>query len=249
MIIIKKSGKLHSAIITILCVSSMAISSVASAAWVRSSTVTDAVSNIGNNTWTYKFTVSNTSTGSGAGQPILVDWELPYFNDMDIANIISPAGWAWNIETIGQSNSATGWDGVAAWQNPNDPFYSGANSPYTTGTEVLHWYCNNFSGGGEGGLSCFNPGEPEITPSTFGEPIRVGGKLSGFGFIAGYAPTAAPYQASWDVLPVRTGDPAFPSVGVGSPQALAKIPEPSSLALLGLGLIGLYGSNRKKHNS
>lgn len=216
------------------------------AGWTRSSQVGDAVVDNGNGTWTYNYTVRNTSQQNGGPdflEPIVVDWELPWFGDAGISNIQSPRNWTWSIETIGVANAATGWEGVAAWQDPADPFYAGATSPFTTGTEVLHWYNTCWANPRP---TAFGVG---ITPYTvdfcegqFDNAIFAGGDLGGFGFDADFEPTGAPYQASWAFLPVRTGDPAFPLGGIPNSPTLNPppgVPEPGSLALVALAALAL----------
>ena len=200
---------------------------------------------MGGGQFLYEYTVHNTSIPEG---DLIVDWELPWFADSTITNIQSPSGWDWAIETIGVSNSFTGWDGVAEWQDPLDPFYEGPTSPYTTGTEVLHWYtCGGF---GEFGEGCFGEtgGFNPIFP--IGSPFGGISSLGGFSFEAGFGPTGAPYQASWAQLPVRTGDPAFPLGGgiPASPMALgpSNVPEPGTLPLAVLGAISAFAVSRRR---
>ena len=74
----------------------------------------------------YNFKVCNTSSSGNEGQSIFLlrDWELPYDPLGGITNYTTPDGWGSAIETIGQSNSDTGWDGeLPTWFNPADPFY------------------------------------------------------------------------------------------------------------------------------
>ncbi len=254
-------------IVSILIVSAMIIGTTANAGWIRSSKVTDVVTYNNDGTWTYDFTVHNTSkyddiSGDGPEddtfweQPLIVDWELPFFYDMSISNIQSPDGWTFAIETIGQVNTTTGWEGVAAWQNPSDLWYAGANSPYTTGNLALHWYCVGGVNAGTDAarVSCEDPAtglsdEPIFPEDPFSSQGG-GNSLSGFSFTAGFGPTNAPYQASWLTLPILTGDPAFPSAGVGSPSVVGQstVPEPGMLSLLSLGLLGLYGTRRRNRH-
>ena len=54
-------------------------------------------------------------------------------------------GWSYTIETIGVANPATGWQGVADWQTPGDPwktefdnlYGSAANNPFNNHTQVF----------------------------------------------------------------------------------------------------------------
>ncbi len=202
--------------------------------------VTDVVTDNGDGTFGYAFTVFNDSFFDGSfasdalevvGDPIIVDWELPWFGDagIDLGSILSPAGWSHAIETIGTANSATGWGGVASWQDPSDPFYAGANSPFTTATQVLHWY--NVAWAADN--------------SQIGGGIFPFSSLAGFGFTADFGPVAAPYQASWAFSPVQSGDPAFPGAGLpGSPLATA--PEPATFLLFGSSLLGLAAWRRRR---
>ena len=194
-----------------------------------SSHVTDVVNDNGNGTWTYNFTVFNDTTANAyGGTPVIVDWELPYFSDAGIVNITSAVNWNFAIETVGVANTNTGWDGVAAWQDPTDALFQGPTSPYTTATQVLHWYTG-----------------PTRLERPF-NPILPENSLGGFSFTAGFAPTGAPYQASWDIVPRRTGDPAFPTAGIPNSPSVAVVPLPGALALLASGLFGLGGVKRRK---
>ncbi len=216
----------------------------AAGGWTRNSLVSDVVADNGNGTWTYNYTVHNTSLQDDGNdfEPFIVDWELPWFSDAGITSIMSPAGWAHAIEDVGTPNPFTGWGGVANWQDPADPWYAGAGSPFTTVSQVLHWY---WCGGSESvafGAAVVVDG----CDGSFGESIAPGNELSGFSFIADFDETAAPYQASWQFLPPRTGDPAFP-LGGGIPNSplVGAVPEPAVLGLLGLGLLLLTVRRRE----
>ena len=213
--------------------------------WEPSSQVTDTVTQNGSK-WEYSFTVKNTSALSLNGnletEPVIVDWEIPYFDDAGITNILAPGGWGYTIETIGTSNPSTGWGGTAAWQDPNDPMYWGADSPYTTATQVLHWFSLCWVTDGEIG-DCGSDNESSASNlSALTGAIRAGEELSGFGFTANYGPQNGPYQASWADLPVLSGDPQLPFRGIpASPKAKAPqaVPEPAGILLIGLGVAAL----------
>jgi hypothetical protein len=199
------------------------------------SRVTDIVTDNGDGSWTYEFTVYNDSPAVSEGPTlVIVDWELPYFDDSGITNVQSAYGWTWAIETIGVENPATGWSGVANWQQPGDPWYPGPDSPFTTATQVLHWFTLDGNNSG-------------IRPAGFEGGGSFVGSASGFSFTAPFPATAAPYQASWADLVIQTGDPAFP-LGTGavpaSPNAIVPLPAP--LALLGAALAGLVGLQRRR---
>ncbi len=198
-------------------------------------------------TWLYEYTVYNdgwpgwTDDGPPLAlvpefvDPQIRDWELPWFGDAGITDIMSPAGWTWSIEDEGVENAATGWDGIITWKDPTDPWFAiFPTGPFQDVTQVLHWY-----------VDPDDPNAPDFYIPTADEGINV---LSGFSFIADYGDAAAPYQASWVLLPSQSGDPAFPGGGggiPGSPLAL-DVPEPGTLVLLAGGLLGWSVASRKR---
>jgi len=204
---------------------------------ITASHVVDAATDLGNGTWRYDYTVYNDATCVGfcldtvGGLPInvpdVVSWDLPWANDASIplASITSPTGWAYSIETVGVANAATGWGGVAQWQDPADPNYQGAGSGFNSLTQVLHWY--DASGT-----------HPVLDADSAGPSF-----LAGFGFTSVYGPTYAPYQAAYvgTLSALSTGDPVFPNA-----PSVAPVPEPSAwvLLLLGLGMVGLVRVRR-----
>ncbi len=209
---------------------------------IQKSAVTDSVTNNLDGTHTYQFRVCNLSADVGPSPDnipgrVIVDWELPFFgtdlytdNEAGITDIFMPEGWDYALEEIGVTNSATGWEGEAEWQTPGDPFYDPA---FANHTHVLHFYTNCFEGELWGCDAPIFPGEDS------------GGDPDFFGFVAGYGPTSAPYQASWMDAPVATGDPQFPSAGFPNSPSL-NVPEPASLALLATGGLLLGGAAQKR---
>ncbi len=102
--------------------------------------------------------------------------------------------------------------------------YQGPASPFTTATQVLHWYIDDAS---------------SIAPQA---------SLGGFGFDAAYGSIAAPYQASWDDTFIRTGDPAFPNASFNipaSPAAVGAVPLPAPLLLFMSALVPWFGLSRR----
>ena len=193
--------------------------------------------------YSYNFTVCNRSDptlGRNDEQgfaDLIRDWELPWDPNANIANIRVPFGCDWEIETRGQPNPTTGWEGVIEWPDPNDPFY---DPRFANHTQVLHFYTG--CGGGFTTAATLisdanpNPSDCDFLPNAW---IFPNSELSGFGFDAPFNATNAPYQASWVELPVNTGDPDFPTTGVPLTRGFfaTPVPEPSTIALMALGLL------------
>ena len=182
---------------------------------------------LGGGRFGYDYAVHNDGTtgfffGEVFATPFIVDWELPFFDDALIDDIVSPTGWAFEITAVGESTT-NGWTGAdPSWFDVSDPFYPGAGSPFLApDLQILHWYNVAW-------FDAFTDLSTAIAP---------GASLGGFGFTAGFDDTGAPYQASWDFLPIQSGDPAFSTPSLpGSPNTLGAVPEPGTLALLALGL-------------
>lgn len=199
--------------------------------------------------WTYTYTLFNDSyeaTGAPpAPMPVIVSWDLPWFGDANITNIISPIGWNYKIETIGTQDTSFGWDGTAVWQNPTNPLYQGPTSPYTVVTTVLHWYTDPTGSQDVQTLADDNA----VFPVSYGLGIS---QLTGFIFTSSYGSTGssggAPDVTTFIGLWHWPGDPDYPLLVVpASPDTLGatSAPEPATMLLLGLGLIGLIGVRRK----
>jgi len=198
-----------------------------------SASVVDAVTALGSGRWQFGYTVDNLTLCVVAdctfadGDTFLTAFDLPFFGDAAITSILDPTGWQHAIETVGAADpfdgfgGGTGWDGTAAWQDPTDPNFPGAASPFTTVSQVLHWFAiPGFGGAGTVGIG------PESA-------------LAGFGYEAGFAGTKAPHQTVFQNnvggLPISvSGDPQIPY----SPS-VAAVPEPASMGLLGVGTSAL----------
>ncbi|MEX0711852.1 MAG: PEP-CTERM sorting domain-containing protein [Pirellulales bacterium] len=182
--------------------------------------------------WVYQYMVFNDTPlhREQQGLHLIVDWELPWFGDagIDLASILAPSGWEFEIEAIGVPNSGTGWTGIAPWQDPSDPFYFGDTSSFTFVEHVIHWYAA--------------PAGERTPPAG---AILEGDSLDGFGFVSPFAPTNAPYSASWFELDNLSGDPLFPlGAFPNSPAAQAVVPEPSAFLLFGIGSLALLCGSR-----
>ncbi len=180
----------------------------------------------------YEFKICNTSGGSELqSQFVLRDWELPYDPQAGITNLHAPLGWGVAIETIGQDNPNTGWDGNApTWLDPNDDFF---DARYLGLNQVIHFYTCAASPRTESN-TCYGS---DVSDDMSGPLLFAGQGLAGFGFSSPFGETNAPYQASWVEIPPRSGDPAFPGAGgPNSPGLRNLVPEPSGLALFALGL-------------
>ncbi len=236
-------------------------SQIADGGSIQSSAVTDSVDQNGN-VFEYQFRLCNISAFQGPSPDfaeglLIRDWELPFFgtdlgtdNEAGITNIFTPEGWTFSLEEIGVPNFASGWDGVAVWQDTNDPFFD-PRFAVGTHTHVLHFYTGCLEGGPRevdaagpnagGFISACNPVDPGDEARNFD------GDVAFFGFDANYGPTGAPYQASWIEAPVNTGDPAFPlGGGIPNSPSLQQVPEPGTMALLATGSLLLGGAARRR---
>ncbi len=90
---LKRHGKVAAAVTALVPLGSIAVDG-ANAQSVRSSYVEGTATEIGPNEYRYEFTLYNTSIGSGGGNDLVVNWELPLFDaDEDtIRDIRSPEG-------------------------------------------------------------------------------------------------------------------------------------------------------------
>lgn len=222
-----------------------------------------------NGDWVYRYRVCNTTDPyyAGLGNNVIVDWELPWFDDGRITDIVTPFGWNWSIEEVGVQNFATGWgtedtdgdgdvdsdDAVPAWSLDGDPWKDifdlaydvagGGTNPFTNVEKVLHFYTEAFQ------AQTFAAVVEEREECGL---IFEGENCAGFGFTSPYDAGDAPYQASWQFLPVRTGDPLFPlgQTGGGIPNSpsvrQAAIPEPATSALIGAGLLSVAALRRRR---
>lgn len=221
--------------------------------------------------YSYNFTVCNLSDpgffneeneGRVRGDAIR-DWELPWDPAANVTDIMVPDGWSWSIETRNVLNEASGWEGDIEWQDIDDPFY---DPRFANHDQALHFYtgCTDFEQPTAQATSSVTVSGPNLDCRSDLEnawilPVGEGpDSLDGFSFNALAGPTNAPYQASWAMLPVNTGDPdnpdgrdsgagAYTANFLAASAAAAPIPEPSSVALMSLAL--LAAGRRKKSNA
>ncbi len=241
----------------------------------RSSAVTSAAEkDTTTGAWVYRYRVCNTTDPyyAGQGNNVIVDWELPYFEDggYTLADVVTPFGWAASIEDVGIPDPDTGWgatdtngdgtvndaDAVPAWSLNGDPWKdifdiaydvaNGGTNPFTNVQKVLHFYSEAFFNP-QPTLAAVLPGENEVCDIWILENESCGG----FGFSSPLDAADAPYQASWARLPVRTGDPLFPlgpAGGIPNSRSLqgGAIPEPATSALIGAGLLSVAALRRRR---
>ena len=200
--------------------------------------VTSSVVPLGPSQWQYQYTLTNnsicnglssgTACGIADGDLLIASFDIPFFGDAGILNILDPSGWQHSTETIGTNNTAHAWDGVAAWQISSDPNYQGPASPFTSVTQVLHWWDTT---------STMLPSGAPIPPGI----LPGGGSAGGFGYIAGFPGTKSPHQLGINGISTASfllsGDPQIPnSPSISAPAA---VPSPGTLSLLGIGILGL----------
>lgn len=248
----------------------------------RTSAVKAASEQDGDN-WVYRYRVCNTTDSyyggtDTRGDNVIVDWELPWFGDSRISDIVTPFGWTYSIEKVGEPDPFTGWgsedtndNGIFGFDenlNPLDPadavpgwsldgdywkdFFdteydvaNGGTNPFTNVENVLHFYVEQFQ------VAAAVEEERPVCGLIF-----EGDECVGFGFTSPFSAGDAPYQASWAMLPVRTGDPPFPlgANGGGIPNSPSvrlpgQIPEPGTAALIGLGLLSAAAQRRRRRKS
>jgi hypothetical protein len=191
------------------------------------SPVSDNVSPTSPSSWNYQYTLTNNTILVGGGTfngiPLedyyngnkLTGFYIPYFSDAGITNLTSPTGWNYVIEAI--PNNVTNY-----FNNPSI-------------TQVLYW-------------------------QTTSNGIALGDSLSGFGYDAGYSAAKAPFEINVQTYANGNGSPSFPIWGdpliPASPEAIAAglqpvqtpstaVPEPTTMLLFGLGMLGIVGIRKK----
>ena len=174
-------------------------------------------------------------------------------------------GWTGGISD-GEGGFKFSWQIAGETKTFFDNAYGAAElNPFNTVTTAIRWYdtATFAQGEGEDGFnSCVNTetteggpgsetnsegeGEGESTPSGPNVicPLQ---SLDGFEFIADYPGANAPDESSWVSLQINPNDPplpsgqlsvAFPNSGAVAEATAVQTPEPSTLGLLGLGLLG-----------
>ncbi|MCB2102778.1 MAG: PEP-CTERM sorting domain-containing protein [Rhodobacterales bacterium] len=198
------------------------------------------------------------------------DIQSPMGWDYEIISVtgeVLSAEGAWDGAGTGQQslyyNNAGGEYGNYSWTwtKEQDPVWQDDNSvygsnpdQYETPSYILHWFaCSNQFNQPAGPVSVTTEGDSGFgCDDLFGDfsfaSIQEGDSLDGFTFLAEAGPTNAPYMASWYSEPPTIGDPPTP-LAVGVPNNRAPIPAPATLALFGVGLIGLAALRRRQNKA
>ena len=211
---------------------------------VRTSEVTTVVTDNGNGTWTYNYTVINTSPGPQMLLvddefivniwPLIVDYEVPLDGPGVVSNVQSPDTWDYEFISAAEYISRFGE------ANPFDSAY------------VMHWYDAEFNEPepsraiAPNGYTAWVETEWGFTPDVY-EP-----STDGFIFTSARSPVNGPYLTSWVDEFRNIGDPPLPggSVGGGGTPTFtplgAVIPEPLTMMGVFLGIGGLGGYIRRR---
>jgi len=210
----------------------------------RTSDVSSIVIDNGDGTWTYDFTVINTSPApqfvGDTGQeidvwPLIVDYELPLDSPDVLLEVYSPGGW--NYEFF----SAEEYESIYGEANP----FGSAWIIHWETVEVLEAAASfDMITESIAIVSEYKPIAPIGYNAAFGRDYYED-RTNGFTFVSNRAPINGPYSTSWSDFFRNIGDPPLPGgqvSGGGTPeyrQGSPSTPELSTWLMLTCG--GLAG--------